>query len=133
MNDEQRDFEVSDAKKPTVNGRIYPEPLLKEMSEQINSRPPESPMLGELYDAASDGEIRLTKVSHEILPTSRVVDDKLVVTVKALDTPAGRALEDFLKSGRIRAVPRGTGVVSADGIVSNYRLTSVDFCWNDDA
>lgn len=104
---------------PNMNGRTYPTETGNSIVQQINNAP--TNILGWLAPYNED----VSKASHQVISGSAFVEnDTIIVTIQPLDTPSGRILSELMVGMSFR--PSGTGLVSADGVVSDYKLTSVD-------
>jgi Prohead core protein serine protease len=103
---------------PNGNGRVYPRATLESVVEQAKAKPP----LGHL-GVPEGPTVELGKVSHTV-GNLRLEGDYLVGDITVLDTPKGRVLMDLLDTCQFRA--SGTGMVSEDGVVTEFQLISID-------
>lgn len=105
---------------PNKNNRIYPIETVEAIIEQAKTR---GPILGQVGLPDDVLKVSMSNVSH-MVENLRIEGEYLVGNIKVLDTPAGKVLAPILSNYEFR--PCGTGIVSADGIVSDYKLTSID-------
>ena len=107
---------VLDLDKPNLNGRTYP---TREVEKTI--RQTSVPFMGTL--GMPDGDkISLTKVSHAV-EELRIEDGALMAKITLLQTPAGQMLSQLLDECEFRAA--GTGDIDENGVVSNWKMTTV--------
>ena len=110
---------------PTVNSRVYPREVLKQMISESKEIVESGKFFGTYKDFDSDA-IDLSKVTHRVTNID-LVDDKVVTTAEILNTPAGEKLlmqldkhpQDFV----MRTV--GFGTVE-DNVVKDFKLASVN-------
>ncbi len=109
-----------------ANGRYYPPDVLRKAVEDMQERVKAGRVFGQI-DPPGDGRTKMGSASH-VIESVRVDGTGAVIgKVRFLDTPEGKLAFDMVK----RKIPiggtlRGTGTVSPDGVVSNYKLDSVD-------
>ena len=112
------------------NGRIYPHKVLMKEVENYGKLVNERRALGEL-DHPEDSVINLKNASH--LVTEIWWKDKDVMgKVKVLDTPAGKVLQELVKSGVSLGISsRGMGSVREDQggtiVEEDFQLICFDF------
>jgi hypothetical protein len=106
--------------RPNWNGRTYSQSVVQSAIENCKS-----PVYGGLeYDV----DIDLAKVSH-ITENLRIENGWLVGDAKVLKTPMGQILNElFLVESNIKFVIGGYGNISADGIVSDLDICSINVC-----
>ncbi len=115
---------VITADEPNHNNRVYPSEVLLEAIADAQKR-----MEGrQMYGSTQPGYLRLAKISHVVTALS-LEDQKLMATIKLLDTPEGLAVMKALdEGGRITMSLKGSGVVVAHEaleVVRSYSLESV--------
>jgi hypothetical protein len=104
--------------RPNWNGRIYNQSVVQSVIEKCKT-----PVFGSLESVAN---IDLTKVSH-ITENLRVENGWLVGDVKVLKTPMGQILSEILLvESNINFTFGGYGNISADGVISNLVIWSVN-------
>jgi len=115
--------------KPNKNGRVYTKEVCEQMVNQFGEL--EHPMYGELnpnYDMAN--AISFNNISHEILEIYLDEDQKaLYGTIKVLDTPKGKVLQELLRHDiPLSVASRAFGIIDASGVISaeDYQLISYD-------
>ena len=64
------------------------------------------------------------RISHE-MTALRMEGDELVAEVTVLDTPAGKVLDEMLKSGKAVLAPRGPGKRGEDDVVTEFRIDNL--------
>jgi hypothetical protein len=107
---------------PNENGHVYPPEAVQAMIEQAEKRISAGALFGEL-GMPLRGTIDLYNVSHQIT-NLRVQGDTVVADIKVLKTPQGEILKGLLEDIDFRT--RGYATLSADGVVSDYQLVSID-------
>ena len=87
----------------------------------------DAPVLGRI-GLSEDGELNLNLVSHSVKDLA-IENGILYGTLKILNTPAGKVLEELYKPENIQYGfrPAGIGTIDENGVVSDYRFTSIDF------
>lgn len=106
--------------KPDRNGRLYDDQAIEAMLHRAEV----NPIFGEL-GVSSQPTIDLSRVSHAVRALEQV-DGTLQAEVEVLSTPSGEILKRLIEAGiRLQFSPNGVGTIS-DGVVSNYRLESID-------
>lgn len=119
----------ADSKNPK-NGVVYPKSVLEDIVEQFNALPP-----GRILGGFGDDTPTLAGTTH-IVKTLEIKDNRLVATVKIIDSPVGRILRETLteiaKSGVKHTISgwcAGTGYLTEnpDGTstVHDYVLKSI--------
>lgn len=118
---------------PNQNGRIYPKEVIQKALEKYN----EQIAKGLAFGPIGDGELKFREVSFKV--TSAVLEeDKVIVQIETLNTPAGKLLEMVQDFGEVALVPSGTGSVTEDELgydrVNNdYVLTGFSVAHNNPA
>lgn len=113
------------------NRRIYPENVLGEAVNRVQSMVSEKRMLGEL-DHPADAKIHLDKVSHVITKLEMRQNGEVYGEAEVLPTAQGKILESLLKSGvKLGISSRGFGSTrdSSNGlqeVQGDYRLVTFD-------
>jgi len=102
-------FTEADAK--NGNGRRYPKKLIEREVKKLKKIVCERRLLGEL-DHPSDEVVHLSNASH--LVTDLQMDgNKVIGEVEILSTPAGKVLEELVKSGvKVGVSSRGVGTLT---------------------
>ena len=124
------------------NGRMYTEEALAGMIKQFQER--DHAMYG-MFDYPDDADVHLSHVSHKVnslkikykrVPrkkkkelkkngTFEIIKKKkcdLVGEIELLDTTYGKVAKNLMDLCVVR--PMGTGTISAEGVVENYKLIS---------
>lgn len=104
---------------PNANGRIYTHKVAETIvKENLDA------LLGEFAPVGTS--VNLQNVSHTISNLA-IEGDGLYGDVHIMSTQAGRLLKELLTAeDNIGFRPRGTGFVSDDGVVSEYKLVAID-------
>lgn len=107
--------------------RIYPLEELVKLCASINDT--ETLRFGE-FGASEKMDVDILRISHSLV-SARMVDDKLMVTLKILDTPLGNIIKGLQEyKCPISARMRGTGKVDIDQSgacsVTDFSLITVD-------
>lgn len=121
------------ADKPTANGNIYPEAVLRKAVEDAQERVKDRRMLGN-----GDGKFPLVvaEVTH-VITDLRMEGGSMVASIEFLDTPMGKLAQDTLDAvgkdpgmvgARVLLTPTGKGTTEA-GVVKAYELESVTVEW----
>jgi hypothetical protein len=102
-------FTEADAK--NGNGRRYPKKLIEREVKKLSKVVSERRLLGEL-DHPSDEVVHLANASH--LVTDLQMDGSRVIgEIEILSTPAGKVLEELVKSGvKVGVSSRGVGTLT---------------------
>lgn len=115
------------AEQKNRNGRVYP---LAEMSVAVSSMNEHiksyGGLFGELDHPADRLTIAMDRISHVI--TELYMDGNNVIgKAKLLDTPMGMIAKEIGRSGaRYGVSSRGAGQVNESGLVSGFRLVTID-------
>jgi len=110
---------------PNLNGRVYPEEVLREAIEKLNDKP----VYGQFGNP--DGLIiNMDEVSH-VVTNIKIQDGCMTGNIRVLDNKYGRALEEALDMDVGAAFrPLGTGNLKdlGDGVteVYDYEIHSVN-------
>lgn len=109
------------------NGRIYP---LAEMTEAVsamnNHIMEHGGLFGELDHPADRLTIAMDRISH-VITELRMEGTNVVGRAKLLDTPMGMIAKEIGRSGaRYGVSSRGAGQVNESGIVSGFKLVTID-------
>jgi hypothetical protein len=112
------------------NGRIYPHKVLMKEVENYGKLVKERRALGEL-DHPEDSVINLKNASH-LVTEIWWRDTDVMGKVKVLDTPAGKVLQELVKSGVSLGISsRGMGSVREDQnqtiVEDDFQLICFDF------
>ncbi len=113
------------------NHRIYPNGVLGEAVNHVQSMVCERRMLGEL-DHPADAKIHLDKVSHVITKLEMRTNGEVYGEAEVLPTAQGKILESLLKSGvKLGISSRGFGSTKETNeglqeVQSDYRLVTFD-------
>ena len=112
---------------PNKNGRVYSKEVGEQIAHQIQERLRDGVLWGQLNGQDDPGcALDLSKVSHKTVG-ARVEGTSLVADMELVDTPCGKIARELLAHDtNIGFRPRGTGIVSQDGVISHYVLVSVD-------
>ena len=113
---------ICQADVPNKNNRVYPASVLETVAQS------QKPILGTV-GIPEGWEIPLDQISHQVT-NLRIEDGYLVGNVTILETEAGKAAEALLSSASPDFRMRGTGLVSKDGVISDYELISIDLVMN---
>lgn len=109
------------------NGRIYP---LAEMVTAVSSMNEHiqqyGGLAGELDHPADRLTIAMDRISH-VITELRMDGNNVIGKAKLLDTPMGLIAKEVAKSGmRYGVSSRGAGQVNESGLVSGFRLVTID-------
>lgn len=109
------------------NGRIYPKDMMTRAIEEFQKKVKEGKAFGFLHDGNYDPLAPLdpTKASHQ-LTNIEMIQDRVVVDLRPLDTEAGKAVEALLKGGSVVFRTAGIGEIDKENRVSDFEITSVD-------
>lgn len=119
----------------TANGHIYPKEEMERAIKAFNER--KNPMLCELNARVDNGyfaPIDISEVSH-VVTDLRLEDDKVFATMKVLDTPKGKIMQQLLEPADHEFVfrPYGTCHFGCDGIIEDFTMLGVAMLHKDDA
>ena len=119
-----------------LNGRIYTKETVEKMVDQFNKLKETGPVLGEL-GYPENFEVNLVNVSHEIEFVHLNEENKtLVGTIRLLDTPKGKIVQELVKPGHdigLSCRPRVSGTVNENKEIEDYELFSFDLVSGPDA
>lgn len=111
------------------NGRIYPESEIRRAVEDLNSMIQSGePVLGEIDHPMGEESavVSLGRTSH-IIESIRMDGQNAIGRFKILPTPSGEIASTLLENGvKIGVSSRGTGSVSHSGVVSDYKILTID-------
>lgn len=93
--------------------------VIESMKDQILEKVEKGSNFGSL--GSSDGVILLDKVAFTY-DNPQIVDGKLYVDFKVLDTPQGKVMKDLID---YRGTTSGYGIVKEDKSIEDYTLASV--------
>ena len=115
------------AEQKNRNNRIYP---LDEMVNAVSSMNEHIQQYGGLFGELDHPENRLSiamdRISH-VITELRMDGNNVIGKAKLLETPMGLIAKEIAKSGaRYGVSSRGAGQVNESGIVSGFRLVTVD-------
>ena len=121
-----------EADKPNANGRVYPRAVLEDIARQIKEKD------GRVFGQVGFPEgtsVDLSKVSHIVGDVHVNEQGELIGKIIPLKTPAGEILTSLLEDFKKNKVnygfrPAGIGKVDENGVVSDYRLISIDLVQN---
>lgn len=108
------------------NGRIYPLTEIAKAVELVNAKIKDgNSMCGEL-NHPDNLSIDLKNVSH-IITEMRMDGNNAIGKCKLLNTPSGQIARSLLEGGvRLGVSSRGTGNVTAEGLVEDFAFVTVD-------
>lgn len=119
---------VLQADKPTPNGHVYPEAVLRSAVEKAQKLVETGRWLG---NADGKTPVVLSEVTHKITAL-RMEGTAMVAEIEFLDTPRGLmaqqmldAVGESLPGARVRLVPSGRGSTTQAGVVEDYVLESI--------
>jgi hypothetical protein len=129
------DVEIITTDVYTQNGHIYPKAEMERVIKEFNER--EQPMLCELDTRVVDDmfdRIDLQQVSHQVTDL-RMEGDKVIATIKVLDTPHGLIMRQLLEQRDHPFVfrPYGVGYLGCDGIIDEFNMLGVSMMHKDNA
>lgn len=120
------EFEIMTTDVYTANGHIYPKEMMEQVIEKFNNR--QKPMMCEINPTSDYGyNVSLDRVSHAITDM-RLDGDKVMATIKVLDTPYGKIMKSLLslEDADFAFRPFGTaGNIGCDGIVEDYVMHGI--------
>ena len=129
------EFEILVTDQYNKNGHIYSKEMMEQAIKEFNER--EHPMVCELNARVENGyfaPVDIFEVSHEVTDL-KLEGDKVFATMKVLDTPKGKIMQEILSLPDHEYVfrPYGTCRSLCDGIIEDYTLLGVAMLHKDDA
>ena len=124
------------------NKRIYPEPVMRESVNEIQSIIKQRGFVGEL-DHPPSPKINIAGISHLVTRLTVTPDGALIGEMEALDTDAGRQLKKLMEAKvRLGVSTRGMGQVKpysgplGEGLVEvlpGYKMKAIDVVFDPSA
>ena len=118
--------------KPTINGHIYPHAIFEAAIKDYWKLIEKERAFGELSPypgmAIPRTTIDLSNVSHQIT-NLEIQGDEVFAEIFVLNTPRGKLLQGMIASDsplKISFRNRGTGKMSADHTIHDYKLLAID-------
>ena len=113
------------ADKVNFNGRIYSLEILNCVVDDAKRNG--GPILGKIGMDHIDWRngLSLSQTSH-IIKDLKVKDDTLIADIEILETPEGKRLKELMKFEKMVYRMAGVGEVDENGMVLNYKLTSIN-------
>ena len=117
-------FLTSDEK--TISNRIYPFTEVEKATDKLLKLINEGETIFGEADHPENLEINLDRASH-IIKSIWYENQDWYANILILPTPLGKMCRTLLESGlELRLSPRGTGIVSDCGIVSDFEIVTLD-------
>ena len=107
----------------TKSGLVFSKEVMRKAVEEAQGRVGEGTMLGTFESKGP--RPRMEDISHQVTSID-LNGDMVYATIKTLDTPKGRSLEELLAGQFVELVPEGHVVKRAkDGTITAMKLTGV--------
>ncbi len=121
MKDSTRTVRIMELDIPNKNGITYTTEAVERAIEDWN-QVFGTPMVN-TFDPKPKPHVDVNSISH-VVSDLRISDGYLVGEVKVLNTPNGITLAEIVED--IDFAPRGWGVISKEGVVTDYKMIAID-------
>lgn len=112
---------VTNLDKPNKNNRVYG---IGCFEKYLGKKMPG--VIGDYDNWFRDFTIEVSKVSHYFTLEHNKNCDSIEATIEIANTPYGQKLEELLQNNKVDFRHRGTGIVDDYGVITNFKLISVD-------
>jgi hypothetical protein len=114
-----------EANVPTVNGRIYPDDILKQMVSESKELMKTKKFFGTYGNNESD-MLNLDNITHQIIDID-LINGKVIATAELLNTSASKNLLIQLDKHSYDFTMRTSGIGTLEGnVVKDFKLTSIN-------
>jgi len=99
----------------------------EESIRKIKKMCEERVFVGTFHDESQvNSMVDIMKVSHKINKVDIIDLKNIEIDVETLNTPMGKNLQQLIDLKLIEFLPNGTGNLTKDGFIENYKLISID-------